>query len=100
MADMCQTCGQPKELCVCIAMSKESQKIKIRVVERRFKKIVTTITGFSKEVDIDELGKKLKRELACGGTVKNGIIEIQGNHRDRGKKILIKEGYKEELIDA
>lgn len=100
MAEICQICGQPKELCVCTEISKESQKIKIRTVERRFKKIVTIITGFNKDVNINSIGKTLKKKLACGGTVKNGVIELQGNHKEEAKKLLVKEGFKEGLIET
>ncbi len=48
----------------------------------------------------NDLGKELKKRLACGGTVKNGVIELQGDHREKAKEILIKMGYKEELLDA
>ncbi|MCD6247786.1 MAG: translation initiation factor [Candidatus Diapherotrites archaeon] len=100
MTEVCPKCGQPIELCVCGEIAKESQKIRLQVTKRRFGKTVTLITGFDKNVNLNNLGKELKKRLACGGTVKNGVIELQGDHREKAKEILIKMGYKEELLDA
>ncbi|MBI2005205.1 MAG: stress response translation initiation inhibitor YciH, partial [Candidatus Aenigmarchaeota archaeon] len=36
---------------------------------------------------------------ACGGTVKEGHIELQGNHKNKAKEILVKLGYSEEQIE-
>ncbi len=46
------------------------------------------------ERDIKALAKKLKQACGSGGTVKNGIIEIQGEHRQRIAGVLQKLGYK------
>jgi translation initiation factor 1 len=46
------------------------------------------------EQDIKALAKKLKQACGSGGTVKNGIIEIQGEHRQRIADTLQKLGYK------
>ncbi len=100
MSEVCPKCGQPIELCVCGEIAKESQKIHVQVTKRRFGKTVTLISGFDKSVDIEQLGKELKRKLACGGTTKNGVIELQGDHREKVKELLIKMGYKEELLDV
>lgn len=98
--EICQTCGLPKSLCVCIEIEKETQKIKIRLMKTSFKKLVTTISGLEGKEKMKELEKTLKRKLACGGTVKDGIIELQGDHRKKVKEILLKEGYKEGLIEG
>jgi len=47
----------------------------------------------SKE-DLKALAKKLKQGCGTGGTVKDGVIEIQGEHRQKISEILIKLGYK------
>lgn len=98
MADICSTCGQPKDLCVCIEIQREAQKIKIGLLQRRFGKTVTTVEGIEKKEETERLGKLLKRELACGGTIKQGIIELQGSHRDMVKKILVREGFSQDQI--
>lgn len=100
MEEICPTCGLPKSLCVCGQISKESQKIRIRTVNRRFSKHVTLLTGFGKDTNVKELAKDLKSKLACGGTVKDDEIELQGSHKQRAKEALLKMGYREEQIDA
>ncbi len=46
------------------------------------------------EEDLKTLAKKLKRECGSGGTIKDGMIEIQGEHRERIAEALKKLGYK------
>jgi translation initiation factor 1 len=88
-------------LCVCETIAKEAQKIKISLVQKRYGKYATVISGIdANKIDIRELIKKLKSELACGGTYKNGQIELQGNHRERLKKILEREGFPSEMIES
>ena len=100
MEEICPKCGLPKELCICDEIAKEQQKIHLQVTRRRFGKTVTLISGFDKSVNLDALGKELRKKLACGGTVKNGVIELQGNQKERAKQALIKIGYKEVLLDG
>ncbi len=100
MNEVCKKCGLPKNLCVCVDISKESQKIKVRQFNRMFGKVVTQITGLESKERAKELGKILKRKLACGGTVHENAIELQGKHMQRVKEILLEEGYSKELIEA
>ena len=44
--------------------------------------------------DMKSMAKMLKQECGTGGTVKNGVIEIQGEHRERNAAFLMKMGYK------
>jgi translation initiation factor 1 len=82
-------------------IAKEQQKIKIRMEKRKFGREVTVIEGIDeKSVDIKDLLKTLKRTLGCGGTFKDGVIELQGDHRYRAKEILIKEGFSPENIEV
>mgnify|MGYP001561534182 CR=1 FL=1 len=99
MSEVCATCGLPKDLCVCETLAVEGQKITISVVKRRFGKLATTVEGLDeKTIGLKELSKKLKTKLACGGTIKNGIIELQGNHVEKVKEELIKLGFNDEAI--
>ena len=94
MSEICATCGLPKDLCVCETIAREEQKITISVVDRRFGKLTTTISGLDeKTINLKDLAKKLKTKLACGGTLKEGVIELQGNHVEKVKEELTKLGF-------
>jgi len=94
MSEICQICGLVKELCVCETIAKESQKISIYIERKKFNKNYTIVEGIdAKEIDLKDLGRRLKSELACGGTIKGGKIELQGEHKQRAKKILINYGF-------
>jgi len=88
-----QLTGLPKELGIGESITKESQRITVRTVKRRFGKLMTLIEGFEKDVNIREISKRLKSVLACGGTIKDNVIELQGNHMDKVRKELIKYGF-------
>ena len=60
---------------------------------------MTEVIGISKDIDIKSTAKSLKNELACGGTIKNGMVELQGNHLKRVKPILIRLGFPEDSIE-
>ncbi|MDI6708061.1 MAG: translation initiation factor [Candidatus Thermoplasmatota archaeon] len=87
MSEICTLCGLPKELCVCEQIAKERQEIKIYTVERRYQKKVTIIEGIE-DMDLNEIAKKLKTRCASGGTVKNNIIELQGDHKKKVQEAL------------
>lgn len=97
MPEVCPKCGLPKELCVCGAIEREAEKIRIFVEKRRFGKMTTVIEGISNNAK--ELSSQLKSKLACGGTFKEGHIELQGDHRSRLKEILVKLGYDKDQIE-
>ena len=80
---------------------KEEQQITVRSEERKYGKVMTIVEGINeKEMDLEDLGKKLKSKLACGGTVKDGKIELQGNHKRRMKDILVDLGYSTDMINV
>jgi len=97
MPEICPKCGLPKELCVCGAIAQEAQKIEVFVEKRKFGKTITIISGITDNAK--ELASQLKSKLACGGTFKNGHIELQGDHKVRVKDILLKLGYSEDQIE-
>ena len=100
MSEICSTCGLPKELCVCETIAKESQKITVKIVKKKFGKISTMIGGMNEtEIDLKDLAKTLKNKFACGGTAKDGYIELQGNHGKEIRSELIKLGFTPDQIE-
>lgn len=99
MSDICPKCGLAKDLCVCETIAKEEQRISIKLVKRRFGKMMTVIEGINKkDIDIKDLTKKLKSKFACGGTSKGDNIELQGSHVTKVKEELIKLGFSSSTI--
>ena len=94
MSEICPMCGLVRELCVCETIAKENQKILVYIERKKFNKNYTIIEGIdAKEIDLKDLAKKLKSQLACGGTIKDGKVELQGEHKNRIKKVLIEYGF-------
>lgn len=82
-------------------MAREQQRISVYSIKRKYGKIVTIIEGLDeKQLDLNELTKTLKSKLACGGTSKNGRIELQGNHKTRIRNVLAGMGFSPEMIDV
>lgn len=100
LSEVCPICGLPKELCICGTIAKEEAKIKVFVEKRRFGKKVTIVDGIEDKAKPKELTKKLKSKLACGGTFKNGKIELRGDHIRKMKQLLIEAGFPEEKIEV
>ena len=98
---ICNKCGLPKELCVCENIAKESQEIKVYTIKKKFGKLNTVIDGIDiKQIDIKDLTKKLKNHLACGGTSKEGKIELQGDHKFKVQEELKKLGFPPDTINV
>jgi len=95
----CPKCGLPKEFCTCETLEKEKEKITIFEESKRYGKTVTVIRGLSKDMDSKKILKELKHKLACGGTVKNGEIELQGSHKKKIYEMLVKMGFNEDQIE-
>ena len=101
MSEICSTCGLPKELCVCETIAKESQRIKVYTVVKKFRKVSTIIEGLDKrEINVKEIARRLKSEFACGGTVKDSKIALQGDHRAKIRASLVKLGFMANTIDV
>ncbi|MFM7672158.1 MAG: translation initiation factor [Bacteroidota bacterium] len=74
----------------------EKQQLLLRLdTKQRAGKAVTLVECFvGKTADLVELGKKLKSHCGTGGSVKDGIILVQGDHREKLRMYLTKLGYK------
>ena len=65
-----------------------------RETKGRGGKVVTVVKGLLLEaVGLAELGKQLKTACGSGGSVKDGVIEIQGDHCDRVVQLIKTQGY-------
>ncbi len=102
---MCPVCGKPEKSCVC----KNAKLTKVndtdgfvrvgRETKGRSGKGVTVITGIPlNEIELKFLAKDLKTKCGVGGTVKDGVIEIQGDQRDLLVEELAKRGYKTKRV--
>jgi translation initiation factor 1 len=78
-----------------ITLSPQQQKLEIRLDRKqRAGKVVSLVEGFTgAEPDLEALGKKLKTFCGTGGSVKNGVIIIQGDQREKIGQWLLKNGY-------
>jgi len=107
MSDICPKCGLPKEICVCEEIAREQQNITVAVDKRRYGKMMTVVDGLNPhdvdglnphDLDLDSLISNLKSICACGGTIKEGKIELQGDHRSKVKEALEKLGFIVEVL--
>jgi len=96
---MCPECRRALAECVCksVASAKRAGDGAVRVTREtkgRGGKSVTIVRGLALDpVALAVLGKQLRTVCGSGGTVKNGVIEIQGDHCERIIEALNKEGH-------
>ncbi len=98
---MCPGCQQALDECACDTLAEEQRLEQLDGIVRirretagRKGKGVTTVSGVPlAEKQLKQLAKKLKQQCGTGGSVKEGVIEIQGDHRDTLKLALEKQGY-------
>ncbi|MBP6018272.1 MAG: translation initiation factor Sui1 [Burkholderiaceae bacterium] len=95
---ICPDCRQPTPNCICKAVTKQVigdgvVRVSLETKGRRGKG-VTVIKGVPLDaLALAELGKQLKAASGSGGTTKNGIIEIQGDHREMVMQRLSQRGW-------
>ena len=96
----CEACGRPDAQCVCPPPEKDwrpasEQTVSVRTEKRKKGKLVTAVGGLSpEESDLPALLGDLKAHCGCGGTLKDGQIEVQGDHADRVREFLTGRGYR------
>ena len=98
VGSLCPNCRRPVRECVCPKGAPGTAKpatVRVgRETQGRAGKGVTTITGLPLSLtEIEALATKLKKRCGSGGTVREGVIEIQGDHRDVIVAELIKMGW-------
>lgn len=101
---MCPACGLPKAHCLCDERRQSKRRrgnssdgfVRVgRETKGRKGKGVTVVRGLSlADADLAALAKRLKKRCGSGGTVKDGVIEIQGEQRDTVVAELEKAGYR------
>jgi len=95
---ICPRCGLPVGACACgkpTSLPRGDGVVRVsRSTKSRGGKCVTLVTGVPlKEGELTKLAKHLKQKCGAGGTVKDGVIEIQGDHREQIVNELIRLGY-------
>ncbi|MBK9574602.1 MAG: translation initiation factor Sui1 [Rhodoferax sp.] len=95
---MCPGCRQPLAHCQCGAKQAIAAGDGVVRVSRESKgrggKAVTLVKGVALDaIALQQLGKQLKTACGSGGTVKDGVIEVQGDHCDRVVELLKAQGY-------
>lgn len=103
--DMCPECGEALAECICARLQDEARLKSLDGVVRirretagRKGKGVTTVSGVPlPDAELKALGKQLRKLCGSGGALKDGVIEIQGDHRDRLKQALEQQGFRVKL---
>ena len=96
--DFLKSAGLPEEIWETIA--KEAQTIIVTTERRRWGKKVTVVEGFDKGVNGKKVAKDLKQRLACGGTFKQGRVELQGDHKGKITPLLVDMGFPKDSIEV
>jgi translation initiation factor 1 len=97
---ICPTCKAPQNACACQQTARQKTigdgQVRVsRETKGRAGKTATVIRGVPLNLDsLTSLAKKLKAACGTGGTVKDGVIEIQGDHCDKVLTHLELEGFK------
>jgi translation initiation factor 1 len=96
---VCPTCGHPADACACSrergAATRADGIVRVRrETKGRRGKTVTVVTGIPLDGDeLNDLAKRLKRRCGSGGSVKQGAVEIQGDHVDTLVAVLDEHGF-------
>ncbi len=96
----CEVCEQPLETCQCPrdgdgeVLLPGDQIAIVRLEKRKKGKVVPTSSDLDPHaVDLKAILKKLKSDCGSGGTINEGLIEVQGDHREKIASELKKLGY-------
>jgi translation initiation factor 1 len=96
----CEVCGELEAECTCpppevLRLAPEKQTARLSVEKRKKGKVVTVVQGLPAEGnDLPSLLAALKNLCGAGGTLKDDVLEIQGQHLDRVRGHLTQLGFK------
>jgi translation initiation factor 1 len=98
----CDRCGRPEAECDCppevaaaARLDPSKQTARLRLEKRPKGKLVTVVAGLDPAGnDLDALAARLKARCGAGGTVKDGRVELQGDHLDAAEGVLKADGYR------
>lgn len=95
---MCPVCRRPLAACSCSRRAAAPQGDGIVRVgcetKGRGGKTMTVVRGVALDaIALAALGKRLRSACGAGGTLKDGVLEVQGDHRDRVIALLHDEGF-------
>lgn len=99
---MCPDCRQPVKQCQCKANAAPKGDGVVRVSRQtkgRGGKTVTLVKGLALDAEaLAVLGKQLRTACGSGGTVRDGVIEVQGDHCDLIMEALVKQGHQPKRV--
>jgi translation initiation factor 1 len=96
---MCPACRRPMVHCQCAAQARAAPvgdgRVRVsRETQRRGGKTVTVVRGLPLDAAaLATLGKSLRAACGTGGTAKDGVLELQGDHVERVLAALVADGY-------
>ena len=96
---MCPSCRQPQTQCRCAQAARAATvgdgRVRVsRETQRRGGKTVTVVRGLPLDAEaLATLGKRLRTSCGTGGTAKDGVLELQGDHVERVLAALLAEGF-------
>lgn len=101
---LCPECGSPVQACRCRQKGERAEEspgpacivAKLRIETKgRGGKMVTVIDGLPREDGfLARLAQDLKRACGTGGSAGDGVVELQGDRRDRVRELLAKKGFR------
>lgn len=95
----CDRCGKLEKECRCPPLPKpgippDQQTAQLSLEKRKRGKLVTVVRGLADDASLVALLAKLKSACGAGGTLKDGVLEIQGDHLERIEAMLLAEGFR------